>query len=149
MVPADKFTTASITSINGVKIGYRITGSGPGLILVHGALQSSLNFTRLFAALADRFAVYIPDRRGRGLSGPYNDADDLETEANDIVALARHTDTHNIFGLSSGAIITLKAAIMEPALQKVALFEPPIPVKGVSFEQLGKNYTAAMQNGKP
>lgn len=147
MVSSNKFSTASILSPDGVKIGYRVTGSGPGLILVHGALQSSLNFTRLATGLADHFTVYVPDRRGRGLSGPYNATDDLTTEGNDIAALARHTGTHYIFGLSSGAIVTLKAATLEPSLQKVAIYEPPIPVRGISFAKLDKHYTTAMQNG--
>lgn len=149
MVSSDNFSTGEILSAHGTPIGYRTIGSGPGLVLVHGALQSSLNFTRLAKALANNFTVFIPDRRGRGLSGPYHPSDNLTTEANDIATLARNTGARNIFGLSSGAIITLKAALLEPSLQKVALFEPPIPVRGISFDKLNVRYTSAIQKGHP
>jgi pimeloyl-ACP methyl ester carboxylesterase len=141
------FKQGFITSTDQTKIGYRQIGVGPAVILVHGGLQSSLNFTRLAKALADDFTVYIPDRRGRGLSGAYGDNDDLKTEANDILALVRHTNAQNIFGLSSGAIITLQTALMEPALKKVALYEPPIPVNGNTFKKLDVAYEDAMSKG--
>jgi pimeloyl-ACP methyl ester carboxylesterase len=141
------FKIEFVTSIDGTKIGYRKIGTGPSVILVHGALQSSLNFTELAKALSNDFTVYIPDRRGRGLSGAYRSDDNLLSEAQDIQALIRNTDAHYIFGLSSGAIITLQTALLEPTLRKIALYEPPIPVYGNQFQQLGTSYGHAMQKG--
>jgi pimeloyl-ACP methyl ester carboxylesterase len=48
-------------------------GRGPGVVLVHGGMQAAQNFTKLATVLADTFTVYVPDRRGRGLSGPFGD----------------------------------------------------------------------------
>jgi len=141
------FETDFITSSDGTKIGYRYIGTGPSVMLVHGALQSSLNFTKLAKALSASFTVYVPDRRGRGLSGAYGDNDNLLSEAADIMALIQHTRTHYIFGLSSGAIITLQTALLEPGIKKLALYEPPIPVNGNPFKQLDTTYEYAIKKG--
>jgi pimeloyl-ACP methyl ester carboxylesterase len=125
--------TGQVVSADGTRIGYRQLGSGPGLMLVHGGMQSSQNFTRLAAALADTFTLYLPDRRGRGLSGPHGNAYCLARECEDIQALVDQTGADNIFGLSSGAIVVLQSALVRPhSLRKVALYEPPLPVGGFS-----------------
>ena len=54
-------TTGSFLSGDGTLMGYRQMGKGPGLVLLHGALQSSRSFTSLGAALSDAFTIYIPD----------------------------------------------------------------------------------------
>jgi pimeloyl-ACP methyl ester carboxylesterase len=123
-------TTASVISADGTTIGYRQYGQGPALILVHGGMQASQNFTRLAVALADTFTVYVPDRRGRGLSGPHGDDYGLRKEVQDMTALIEQTSAQHIFGLSAGAIIALQTAYTIPAIRRVALYEPPIPVSG-------------------
>ncbi|MEP6987173.1 MAG: alpha/beta fold hydrolase, partial [Chloroflexota bacterium] len=85
------------------------------------------NFVKLAEALADTFTVYVVDRRGRGMSGTYGDHYTLSKDVEDIQALVTKTGAHAIFGLSSGAVIALQSALMTPALQKVALYEPPLP----------------------
>jgi pimeloyl-ACP methyl ester carboxylesterase len=122
-----QFHTDKIVSSDGTTIGYRQFGSGPGLILVRGGLQTSQNFTKLAAALSDVFTVYVPDRRGRGLSGSHGDHYSIRKECEDIKALLNRTGTHNVFGLSSGALIVLQAALTLPAIYRVALYEPPLP----------------------
>lgn len=71
MSKEQKYTKGFVTSKDGTTIGYRQMGSGPGIILLHGGGKSSQNLTQLGTALSDQFTVYIPDRRGRGLSGPF------------------------------------------------------------------------------
>jgi pimeloyl-ACP methyl ester carboxylesterase len=61
----------SVTSADGTTVGYRRVGDGPDVVLVHGGGQSSQNLMTLARTLSDRFTVYVPDRRGRGMSGPY------------------------------------------------------------------------------
>ena len=122
------YTIGAVTSRDGTTIGYRQFGHGPGIILVHGSMQAALNFGRLAAALADAFTVYVPDRRGRGRSGPPGDHYGLAAECEDLDALLTATGTHNVFGLSSGALIALEAARTLPAIHKVALYEPPLSV---------------------
>ncbi|NML23526.1 alpha/beta hydrolase [Pseudoflavitalea sp. G-6-1-2] len=150
-----KFRTGFVTVSDGTTIGYRIIGNGPALILLHGGLQSSLNFTTLATLLSTDFTVYVPDRRGRGLSSPYQEKDNLLTEAEDLLTLINTIDAKQIFALSSGAIITLQAALMGQSLQKIALYEPPIQVdnkllRKADIELLKKtqvDYTNAMRTG--
>ena len=134
------------TSADGTIIGYRQLGSGPGLILVHGGMMGSQNFMKLGYALADRFAVCIPDRRGRGLSGSHGNYS-LEREAEDMSAVARESGAANIFGLSSGAIVTLQTALNEPAIKNIILYEPPIPVGGFDPTRWVGQYGGEIANG--
>jgi pimeloyl-ACP methyl ester carboxylesterase len=120
------YTTGSVTSQDGTTIGYRQLGEGPGIIAVHGGMQAGQNFMKLGGALADEFTVYLPDRRGRGLSGPPGDSYSLRAECEDIAALLTETGAHSVFGLSSGAIIALQSALTLPAIHRVALYEPPL-----------------------
>ncbi|MEZ5088358.1 MAG: alpha/beta hydrolase [Micropruina sp.] len=60
----------TVTSADGTRIGYRTVGDGTGLILVGGALRTAEDYLPLAAALAERCAVHVVDRRGRGDSGP-------------------------------------------------------------------------------
>jgi pimeloyl-ACP methyl ester carboxylesterase len=115
-----------ITVADGTTIGYRRLGTGPGLVLLHGSMSSGHNHLELATALADRFTVYLPDRRGRGLSGPYHPDDGLATEVEDLAALLAHADIHRVFGVSSGAIIALHAARRGLAIERLAVFEPPL-----------------------
>jgi pimeloyl-ACP methyl ester carboxylesterase len=126
------FETHSVESRDGTTIGYRQVGTGPGLVLVHGAGQSSQNFVKLAEALADAFTVLVPDRRGRGMSGPFGDAYDLQTECDDLRAIMARTGARFIFGLSAGAVICLRAALTVPEVVKAALYEPPLPAGGRS-----------------
>jgi pimeloyl-ACP methyl ester carboxylesterase len=144
--PSD-YITGFVTSADGTKIGYRQMGKGAGLILVHGGVQSSQSFMELGRALSDDFTVYIPDRRGRGLSGGFGVHYSILSDCEDLRVLIRQTNAQNIFGLSSGAIITLQTAIIEPALKKIALYEPPIIVDGVDHSKMDRNFDAALARG--
>src|SRR5262249_10074320 len=116
--------TSTVISADGTTIGYRQVGQGPGLILLHGGMIASQNFARLGHALADVFTVIIPDRRGRGRSGPFGTNYGIARECEDVDALVRKTGAANVFGLSSGAIIALFAAAAVPGIRKVAAYEP-------------------------
>jgi pimeloyl-ACP methyl ester carboxylesterase len=118
---------SAVTAGDGTIIRYRtFGGGGPKVVLLHGGMQSSLNFRKLALALHDRFTVYVPDRRGRGLSGPYAAGHGLRTEIADLDALLRQTGARNVFGLSSGAVIALQAALDLPGIERLALYEPPL-----------------------
>jgi pimeloyl-ACP methyl ester carboxylesterase len=122
------YTTGFVTSQDGTTIGYRQLGEGPGVIAIHGGMQAGQSFMRLAAALAGDFTVYLPDRRGRGLSGPPGEKYNLLAECQDMDALLAQTGAHNAFGLSSGAIVALQSALTLPAIRKVALYEPPLSI---------------------
>jgi pimeloyl-ACP methyl ester carboxylesterase len=123
------YTTGSLVS-NSTTIGYRQIGSGPGIILLHGGMQYSRAYMRLATALADAFTVYVPDRRGRGMSGPPSDLYSITTECQDVAALQAKTGAELLFGHSSGGLIALQAALTLPAFRKVAVYEPPLSLHG-------------------
>jgi pimeloyl-ACP methyl ester carboxylesterase len=117
---------ASVVSRDGTAIGYRQLGAGPGAVLVHGTMSSGYNHMQLAKAMADAFTVYVPDRRGRGLSAPYHADGGLQAEVEDLEALLTKTGAHNVFGVSSGGIICLEAARRLPAIHRAVVFEPPL-----------------------
>jgi pimeloyl-ACP methyl ester carboxylesterase len=120
-------TTGFVTSQDGTTIGYRQLGQGPGIVLVQGAMGSAQNFMQLAELLADAFTVYVPDRRGRGLSAlPYSRDYGIQKDVEDLDALIAETGAHSVFGLSSGAIISLQAALTLPSIHKAAIYEPPL-----------------------
>lgn len=71
-------------SKDGTRIGYRQLGSGPGLVMVHGAIESAESHMQLAEVLADSFTIYLYDRRGRGMSGPHGKTYNLQTEVEDL-----------------------------------------------------------------
>ena len=128
----EPYTTGAVISADGTTIGYRQYGHGPGIVLVQGAMGSAHNFMRLAEVLADTFTVYVPDRRGRGLSNlPYSKDYHIQKDVEDLDALLAKTGTHSVFGLSSGALISLQAALTLPAIHKIAIYEPPLYINGV------------------
>jgi pimeloyl-ACP methyl ester carboxylesterase len=122
--------TSFVTSKDGTTIGYRQMGQGPGLIIVCGTMESSLSHSQLAEALADRFTVYLPDRRGRGLSGPYGKDHMIQKDVEDLEAVLAKTGAHFVFGISAGALICLQAALHLSSIHKAALFDPPLIING-------------------
>jgi pimeloyl-ACP methyl ester carboxylesterase len=121
----------TVHSTDGTAIAYETVGQGPPLILVDGALcyRASGPSRPLAAELADRFTVYVYDRRGRGESGdtePYA----LEREVEDIQALVKAAGgSAYVYGISSGAALALEAAKRNDiGITKLALYEAPFVV---------------------
>lgn len=130
-----KYIKASVTSKDGTIIGYRQMGNGPGLILLHGGFNTSQHMMKLGITLSDEFTVYIPDRRGRGLSGPFGDNYSLQKEDEDLDAILKKTGAHYVFGTADGALFGLHAAISLKAIQKVFAFEPVLFVGQPGVEE--------------
>ncbi len=126
----EQYITGSVISKDGTTIGYRQLGHGPGVVVLHGAMESAQSHMQLAEALADTYTVYLPDRRGRGLSGPYGSGYGIREDVEDMDALLTKTGAPYVFGVSSGAIIWLQAASTLPGIHKVAIFEPPLLVNG-------------------
>jgi len=58
--------TAWMVASDGAAIPYRIRGTGPALIMVHGWSQSGAMFQHQLDALSEDFTVIVPDVRGHG-----------------------------------------------------------------------------------
>jgi pimeloyl-ACP methyl ester carboxylesterase len=119
-------TKGSVVSKDGTSIGYLRLGQGPAVVLLHGSMESARSHTRLALALADAFTVYLPDRRGRGMSGPYLPGYGIGTEVDDLDAVLAQSGAEMVFGVSAGGLAALEAARIRPAVRKVAVYEPAL-----------------------
>jgi pimeloyl-ACP methyl ester carboxylesterase len=63
-------------------------------------------------------------------------------------ALVAETGATRIFGLSSGALVSLRTALATPALTKVALYEPPLSVDGSAPVDWGPRVDRELAAGK-
>lgn len=142
------YTTGTVTSRDGTTIGYRQLGHGPGMVMLHGAMESAQSHMQLAEALADAFTLYLPDRRGRGLSGPYGADYSMRTEIDDLNALLTHTGAHYVFGVSAGGLICLQAALTLPTISRVALYEPALIVNDSISTAFLDRYDREMAQGK-
>jgi pimeloyl-ACP methyl ester carboxylesterase len=65
----------------------------------------------------------------------------MQSEIRDLEALARETGAEQVFGVSSGALISLETALEKLHLfSKIALFEPPILLDRERFESLQSRF---------
>jgi pimeloyl-ACP methyl ester carboxylesterase len=56
------------TSLHGHRVAYRMAGSGPPLVLIHGITSSSDTWRAVWSQLAERHTVIAPDLLGHGQS---------------------------------------------------------------------------------
>lgn len=100
------------TTVDGVQVHYELTGSGPGVVLIHGITDSSEDWGPIPERLAVDHTVLTLDLRGHGQSG---DADDYSpiAMARDVAAAiaAAGLDTPLLIGHSlGGAVASVHAA---------------------------------------
>lgn len=140
-------TTGTVTSSDGTTIGYYRLGDGQGLVLLHGAGQTAESFRTLATELSSHFTVYVPDRRGRGMSPSYGNYEGLRTEVADLEALLDATGARLVFGLSSGAVVAIETALVRDQITKLALYEPPLSFDGVKHGQWAPSYERELTAG--
>jgi pimeloyl-ACP methyl ester carboxylesterase len=117
----------TVISKDGTRIAFDQTGTGPALILVHGAFTHRAidpQAVQLADLLSPHFTVFHYDRRGRGESGdtqPYA----VQREVEDIEALIDEAGgSAFVYGISSGAALAMEAAIELPGkIKKLAMYE--------------------------
>lgn len=133
-------------SKDGTIIAYDKTGQGPAIILVVGAFNDRATGAPLARFLERHFTVFNYDRRGRGESSdtaPYA----IEREIEDLEALiTKAGGSACVFGYSSGAILSLRAAAHGLAISRLALHEPP--PTGAKAGQLAPQLTELISAGR-
>lgn len=134
--------TSFTTSTDGTRVAYHSVGNGPGLVIVHGAMQSGVSQLELAQLLSPAHTVHLLDRRGRGASGGAP-ASNTRQEVEDVRAVLLATGARDLLGVSSGAIIAGRAAL-ETDLDRVVLFEPPLSVDGSVRLDLVPNFLSAL-----
>ncbi|MFD0431943.1 alpha/beta fold hydrolase [Streptomyces zhihengii] len=114
-----------VISADGTAIAYEQQGSGPAVVLVGGAFMARGDSAALAGLLAEHLTVITYDRRGRGDSGDSPDYD-VQREVEDLDALIERAGGEAmVFGMSSGAVLSLEAAARGSAVSRLALYEPP------------------------
>lgn len=125
-------------AVNGVEIQAVIGGSGPPLLLLHGAPQSHVMWHHLAPRLAERFTVVATDLRGYGDSskppGGGDHADySFRTMAADQVAVMDQLG-HNVFSVVAhdrGARVTHRMLLDHPETVTRAALLDIVPTKYV------------------
>ena len=123
----------SVKSADGTVIAFDRFGSGPALIVTLGAFCDRKTFVPP-SDLTDRFTVVTWDRRGRGDSGdtaPYSP--DLEVA--DLAAVISTAGSGSgsgpfVYGHSSGAALTLRAAWSGVPMAAQVAYEAPFIIPG-------------------
>ncbi|MCA8488256.1 alpha/beta hydrolase [Burkholderia multivorans] len=100
---------------------------------MQGAMGTTRNYHQLALAMSHKFTVYVPDRRGRGLSPhPYDAQHSIQKDVDDIWVLLEHTGAQFLFGLSSGAMIVLESLRRGLPIERAAVYEPPFYLGGMA-----------------
>lgn len=119
-----------VTSTDGTAIAVHESGRGAPLVLIHGSSSGSRRWLPILEILEGHFTVYRMERRGRGASGD-GAAYAIVKEVEDILAVLRSIPGRlNVLAHSYGAICALEAAREADNIDRLILYEPPIPVNG-------------------
>jgi pimeloyl-ACP methyl ester carboxylesterase len=122
-----------VASRDGNRIAYWRSGSGPALLLVHGATADHTTTWRLvLPGLARHFTVYAMDRRGRGGSGDGADYE-LQREAEDVAAVIDAIGgCVSVLGHSYGALVAIEGARLTANVERLILYEG-VPLRGADL----------------
>ncbi|HYY80454.1 MAG TPA: alpha/beta hydrolase [Actinomycetes bacterium] len=147
---AEAGTAASQTvrSRDGTTISYRTVGQGPAVIVIPGAMSTADDYAALADALAESFTVHTMERRGRGLSGPQGNHYSIGKECEDVAALRDETRARYLVGHSYGGLVALEAARNNPALTRIAVYEPGVSVEGGISMTWVPRYRRRLAEGK-
>ena len=123
-----------VTSRDGTKIAYRRIGSGPAVVVLHGALATSLSWLAVAQRLADRFEFFLIDRRGREGSEYGAPPHSLMREVDDGRALLEVAGPGAaLIGHSYGGAVALELArrVAPGEIGHLVVYEPGVNVAGL------------------
>ena len=108
----------SYADAGGVHTWYAEHGTGDPLLLLHGAFTDASEFGANIPALAERFHVFTPERRGHGHSPDVPGPISYDLMAADTVAFLEELEIGRaqLVGHSDGANVALLVALSRPDL---------------------------------
>ena len=119
--------TADAIHVNGANLQYYRTGTGPPLVLAHGAYSSGLRWLRLADNLADEWELVAYDARGHGHSDAPENGYSIDDRIDDLRGLITALDLDNpaLMGHSMGAgTVAWTAARNSCSPRAVVLVDP-------------------------
>ena len=104
--------------VGGVKTWYAEHGTGGPLVLLHGAFTDASEFGATIPALAERFHLYTPERRGHGHTADVPGPISYDLMAADTAAFLDKLSIgrSHLVGHSDGANVALLVALSRPDL---------------------------------
>lgn len=126
------YWSAPAATTRDVGLHVRVSGSGPGtILLLHGLTASNLYFGAAFDALADVGRVVVPDLLGFGRSPRPGDADyGADTQVGALIAALdqlRVSAPLYVVAHSAGTLVALRLAALRPDwVHNVFAFGPPL-----------------------
>jgi pimeloyl-ACP methyl ester carboxylesterase len=140
----------TVRSKDGTPIAYERRGHGPPLVMVHGSSVDHTRWGGVVSVLAERFTLLMVDRRGRGRSGD-GPAYAIEREFEDVAAvLEASPEPARVLAHSYGAMCCLEASRLTTRIERMALYEPPLPVPGEARRfaaDLGQRLASILASG--
>jgi pimeloyl-ACP methyl ester carboxylesterase len=116
---------ARVEPVRGVPMRWRVGGSGPPLVLVHGLGGVGANWSEMASALSARWRVLVPDLPGHGGSLPLPASCGLASFADRVALVAEREGMlpAAVAGHSLGGAVTTRLALRHPgAVSALALF---------------------------
>lgn len=103
-------------NLSGLELHYRVQGTGPTLMLVHGLGSSGADWAFQASALAEHFRVVMPDLRGSGRSAAAQGPESVAQLADDLWRLLDHLDAESVqlMGFSLGGAVATEMALQRP-----------------------------------
>lgn len=126
--------TGQFVTVEGLQVHLQIEGSGPDLVMIHGANGNLREFTfALMSRLSDRYRVIAVDRPGLGYSDPLPDNDaSVAGQARILRQAVAQIGVTNpvVLGQSYGGTVALGWALQAPPAALVLVSSPSLPWPG-------------------
>jgi pimeloyl-ACP methyl ester carboxylesterase len=129
-MPTQAEIKTSVASRDGSQIAYWTSGSGPPLVLLHGAPADHTRWRPLLPYLEPYATAHALDRRGGGASGdaPEYLGREYEDVAAVVDAVAASGQPVDVYGHSHGGIVAFGAAALTTNFRRLVLYEGwPVP----------------------
>lgn len=119
---------ADSVEVDGVQLHYRIAGSGPPLLLLHGFTGTGVWWDPYLASLSENYRTIVPDLpgHGRSRSGPHPYR--FDHVATDMYRLMDELeiDRFRAIGYSGGGIVLIHMATRQPGrMESMAVLSAP------------------------
>jgi pimeloyl-ACP methyl ester carboxylesterase len=146
--PEDQRTTC--TSSDGTTLAVDTRGSGPGLVVLSGAVVPPGGYDKLISAFAGSFTVHYLHRRGRGASGPQGSPYRINRECEDLQAVLAATGARAVFGHSFGGLLALRAALQDTDghIARLVAYDPAVSIDGSQPRDYLPAFTQAVARGR-